>query len=82
MKTGAAVQSSRSIGSNASTARQTQNGGVVKTIILPHEDINRLGTEAQSLLQFMSEQKTLFDDTVAAYQKDRSVRNQEFDLKK
>ena len=54
----------------------------MKTIILPHEDINRLGTEAQELLQFMSQQKALFDDTVAAYQKDRSVRTQEYDLKK
>ena len=29
----------------------------------------------------MSSQKALFEDTVAGYQKDRSVRTQEFDLK-
>ena len=56
-------------------------GGVVKTIVLPHEDINRLGTEAQELMQVMQSQKALFEDTVAGYQKDRSVRTQEFDLK-
>lgn len=49
--------------------------------MLPHEDINRLGSEAQELMQFMQTQKSLFEDTVAGYQKDRSVRTQEFDLK-
>ena len=49
--------------------------------MLPHEDINRLGSEAQELIQFMQTQKSLFEDTVAGYQKDRSVRTQEFDLK-
>ena len=29
----------------------------------------------------MQSQKSLFEDTVAGYQKDRSVRTQEFDLK-
>lgn len=55
LKTGAVSQ--RSVGSNVSTARQQNqaNGGVVKTIILPHEDVNRLGTEAQELLQFMQQ---------------------------
>jgi len=49
--------------------------------VLPHEDINRLGTEAQELMQVMQGQKALFEDTVTGYQKDRSVRQQEFDLK-
>ena len=53
----------------------------MKTIVLPHEDINRLGSEAQELMQVMKSQKALFEDTVAGYQKDRSVRTQEFDLK-
>ena len=56
-------------------------GGVVKTIVLPHEDVNRLSSEAQELMQVMQSQKALFEDTVAGYQKDRSVRTQEFDLK-
>ena len=53
----------------------------MKTIVLPHEDINRLSSEAQELMQVMQAQKALFDDTVSGYQKDRSVRTQEFDLK-
>lgn len=54
---------------------------MVKTIVLPHEDINRLSSEAQELTQVMNAQKALFEDTVSGYQKDRSVRTQEFDLK-
>ena len=54
---------------------------MVKTIVLPHEDINRLSSEAQELMQVMQAQKALFEDTVSGYQKDRSVRTQEFDLK-
>jgi len=76
-RNGAPAASSRSGISNASS----RAGGVVKTIVLPHEDINRLGSEAQELSQVLTSQKLLFDDTVAGYQKDRSVRTQEFDLK-
>lgn len=32
-------------------------------------------------MQVLQSQKALFEDTVAGYQKDRSVRTQEFDLK-
>ena len=49
--------------------------------MLPHEDLNRLGTDGQLLVQVLEQQKALFQDTVAGYQKDRSVRTQEFDLK-
>mgnify|MGYP007082947757 CR=1 FL=1 len=66
-----AKTSARSGLSSASTAK---TGGVVKTIVLPHEDINRLGSEAQELMQVLQGQKALFEDTVAGYQKDRSVR--------
>ena len=78
-KGGAAPQSSSRSGISMSSTKKA--GGVVKTIVLPHEDINRLGTEAQELMQVMQSQKALFEDTVAGYQKDRSVRTQEFDLK-
>jgi len=53
----------------------------VKTIVLPHEDMNRLGTDGQLLIQVLEQQKALFQDTISGYQKDRSVRTQEFDLK-
>ena len=45
-RSGTAAASARSGFSSSSTQKA---GGVVKTIVLPHEDINRLGTEAQEL---------------------------------
>ena len=41
-----------------------KRGGVVKTIILPHEDVNRLGNECQDLVQILNRQNVLFEDTV------------------
>jgi len=78
--------------SNISAANSTSNmssrsnlsapkGGVVKTVVLPHEDLNRLGVEGQLMAQFLQQQESLFQDTMSGYQKDRSVRLQEFDLK-
>lgn len=49
--------------------------------MLPHEDFNKLAVEGQQLANFLKEQEQLFNDAVNAYQKDRSVRMQEFDLK-
>lgn len=56
--------SARSGFSSSSTQKP---GGVVKTIVLPHEDINRLGTEAQELMQMLQGQRQLFEDTVQGY---------------
>ena len=50
-------------------------------MILPHEDINRLSNEADMLIETLARQEHLFKETVAGYQKDRVVRQQEFDLK-
>ena len=81
-KTQARVMDSAQSFRSGTTAHSTAaKGGVVKTIVLPHEDLNRLGTDGQLLMQVLEQQKALFQDTVAGYQKDRSVRTQEFDLK-
>ena len=45
-------QSFRSGTTMGSTAAK---GGVVKTIVLPHEDLNRLGTDGQLLIQVMEQ---------------------------
>jgi len=42
-------------------------GGCVKTVILPHEDLNRLGVETTALTQFLAQQEALFHDTVQGY---------------
>lgn len=67
--------------SSSRTTLSAPKGGVIKTVVLPHEDFNRLGVEGQQLANFLKVQEQLFQDTVNAYQKDRSVRMQEFDLK-
>lgn len=71
--------STRSGVSNPGTGNR--KGGVIKTVVLPHEDFNKLALEGQMLAAFLKQQEQLFQDTVNAYQKDRSVRMQEFDLK-
>lgn len=61
---GETAQSFRSCTTQQSTAAK---GGVVKTIVLPHEDLNRLGTDGQLLVQVLDQQKALFQDTVNGY---------------
>ena len=43
--------------------------------------MNKLGVEQQVLRDHIQVQKQLYEDTVAAYNKDRLIRMQEFDLK-
>jgi hypothetical protein len=40
-------------GSAAVGVRQPVKGGCVKTVVLPHEDLNRLGVQTTELQQFM-----------------------------
>jgi hypothetical protein len=56
-------------GTNVTTSSRTtaQKGGVIKTVVLPHEDFNKLAVEGQQLSKFMQEQEQLFNDTVNAY---------------
>ena len=75
-----AVQKNLTGYSNGSHGGAT-TGGVIKTIILPNEDMNKLGVEAQVLREHIEAQRKLYEDTVAAYNKDRLIRMQEFDLK-
>jgi hypothetical protein len=49
-------------------------GGILKTIVLPNEDVNRLSLQTEELRQFIVSQKKMFEDTISAYQKDRAIR--------
>ena len=51
-------------GSAKGKATTNAKGGCVKTVILPHEDLNRLGVETAALTQFLAQQEALFHDTV------------------
>ena len=56
-------------------------GGIVKTVILPNEEMNRLGMEYEHLQTFLIEQQKLNEDTLLAYKKDKTIREEEFKLK-
>ena len=58
-----------------------QTSGVIKTVIMPHEDINRLGVEAEELRCFFNGQQALFEEAIRGYHKDRIVREEEARLK-
>lgn len=48
--------------------------GIIKTVILPNEEINRLACEAEELRQYLGAQKQVYEDSVKAYEKDRLIR--------
>lgn len=55
--------------------------GIIKTVILPNEEINRLAVEAEELKQYLSAQRQVFEESISAFEKDRLIREQEFSLK-
>ena len=55
--------------------------GIIKTVILPNEEVNRLAIEAEELRQYLAAQKQVYEDSIRAYDKDRLIREQEFDMK-
>ena len=58
----------------ASAKKQGPGGGIVKTIVLPNEDLQRLKYDCENLYNVLKAQESLFHDTVSGYQKDRCVR--------
>jgi hypothetical protein len=55
--------------------------GIIKTVILPNEEINRLAVEAEELKQYLAAQRQVFEESISAFEKDRLIREQEFSLK-
>ena len=53
----------------------------MKTVILPYDEINNIKNEIEYLKQYKIKQKTLFEDTIQDFQKDKIIRMQEFQLK-
>lgn len=64
-----------------STPQGHTGGGIIKTIIMPNEEINRLGVEVEELRQHLLLEKQIYEESIAAFEKDRNIRNKEFDLK-
>eukprot|EP00347_Sterkiella_histriomuscorum_P001132 403373203 len=68
-------------GTNGYSQSSQMSGGIIKTVIMPNEEINQLGIEAEELRQMLAAQKQLFEEAMGGYQKDRIIRDQEFKLK-
>lgn len=72
--------------SQLSTASQSvtkinSTGGIVKTVILPYDEINNIKTELEYLKDYKARQKSLYEEAIQGYQKDKVIRLQEFQLK-
>jgi hypothetical protein len=73
---GGATMSMRTLGTS-----DCQGSGIIKTVILPNEEVNRLAIEAEELKQFLHAQKQVYEESVKSYDKDRLIREQEFEMK-
>jgi hypothetical protein len=60
---------------------ETSGNGIIKTVILPNEEINRLAIEQEELRQYLAAQKLVYEESIAAYEKDRLIREQEYQMK-
>jgi hypothetical protein len=58
-----------------------QSSGIIKTVILPNEEVNRLAIEAEELKQYLHAQKQVYEESLVAFEKDRLIREQEFKMK-
>ena len=72
--------------SQLSTASQSvtkinSTGGIVKTVILPYDEINNIKAELEYLKDYKARQKSLYEEAIQGYQKDKVIRLQEFQLK-
>ena len=56
--------------------------GKIKMIFLPHESVNKLQTQIQRLKLFKEQQKLLYIQTLAAYEKDKEIKQEEIRLRK
>jgi len=74
---GRATMSMRTLGGTS----DYQGSGIIKTVILPNEEVNRLAIEAEELKQYLHAQKQVYEESVKSYDKDRLIREQEFEMK-
>ena len=72
---------SQSARSNTSVQQNTQTGGIVKTVLLPFDEIVNLKNEMEYLKLYKQQQKELFEETIQGYRKDKIIRLQEWNLK-
>lgn len=73
--------STRTVRGGPTASTDHFGSGIIKTVILPNEEINRLALEAEELKQYLAVQKQVFEESIAAYDKDRLIRKEEFKMK-
>ena len=54
----------------------------VKTIFLPHEDVNKIRGQIERLKQYKDDQRQLYTQCLNAYEKDKEIKNEEMSLRK
>jgi len=59
---------------NSNLSVNQATGGIVKTVILPYDQINNLKGELEHLKQYRYAQKSLFEEAIQGYQKDKVIR--------
>ena len=64
-----------------SVGGESQGNGIIKTVILPNEEINRLAIEQEELRQYLQAQRQVYEESIAAYEKDRLIREEEYQMK-
>jgi hypothetical protein len=67
--------------SNTKIIANSQTGGIVKTVLLPYDEIVNLKHELEHLKLYKKQQKELFEETIQGYRKDKIIRLQEWNLK-
>ena len=61
---------------------KNKQSGKIKTIFLPHEDVNRLRTQLERLREYKDDQRRLYTQCLAAYAKDQDIKKEEINLRK
>mmetsp|Transcript_32697 Transcript_32697/g.28959 ORF Transcript_32697/g.28959 Transcript_32697/m.28959 type:complete len:364 (+) Transcript_32697:239-1330(+) len=61
---------------------KNKQSGKIKTIFLPHEDVNRLRGQIERLRKFKDDQKFLYTECLNAYEKDKDIKKEEMNLRK
>jgi len=73
-------KSKKVIGKNQLQA-QRQPRQILRTVVLPNEQINSLQIEVENLRRINEEQKLLYEQEIEGLKEDRRVREEEMNLK-
>lgn len=68
------TQRSKASRHNTSVQANGTTGGIVKTVLLPYDEIINLKHELEYLKQYKISQKSLFEEAIQGYQKDKMIR--------